>query len=207
LPAAALVLGTLVLLGWLFFYLVFLCVRYSLGLSRLARFSLSINVLDPYALLPFGRLAVLYSATLVGIIMLLILPLGLPEEFVDYISVVLASLGTLWALIGPLWGVHRQIQKAKQDVLERIHDQFREIQGILLDGSRFDKEELDDLSGRAEKLVKLRALVWEAPNWPFRSSAGALRAVLTALTPLLLVVLQEIVKSYTLFWMQGPPIP
>jgi hypothetical protein len=200
-PAAVLVLGALVLLSWLLLWLIYVCVHFSLGLNRLAHQPLAINVLDPYALLPFGRLSLLYSLTLVGLILLLVLPLGLPQAFEDYLVVTLASLGTLWALIGPLWGVHRQIRKAKQIVLERIHDQFRDIQETILDGTPFEKEELDDLSGRAEKLVKLRTLVWEAPNWPFRTSASALRAVLAALLPLLLVALQEIVQSYTSYWM------
>jgi hypothetical protein len=207
LPAAAFILGTLILLGWLLWYLVYSCVRYSLGLHRLAQQPLAINVLDPYGLLPFGRLAFLYSLTLVGLILILVVPLGMPEVFDEYLVVVLATLGSFWALVGPLWGVRRQIRRAKQAVLERIHDQFREIQDTLLDGTRFEKGELDDLSDRAEKLIKLRALVWDAPNWPFRSSASALRAVVAALFPLLLVVLQEIIKSYTSYWMGRAPSP
>jgi hypothetical protein len=205
LPAAVFILGTLILLGWLLWYLVYSCVRFSVGLHRLAQQPLAINVLDPYGLLPFGRLAFLYSLTLVGLILILVVPLGMPEVFDEYLVVVLATLGSFWALVGPLWGVRRQIRRAKQAVLERIHDQFKEIQDTLLDGTRFEKEELDDLSGRAEKLVKLRALVWDAPNWPFRSSAGAWRAVLAALFPLLLVVLQEIIQSYTSYWMGRAP--
>jgi hypothetical protein len=166
---------------------------------------LAINVLDPYALLPFGQLALMHSLTLVGLILLIVIPAGLPEFFEEYLVVILVSLGSLWTLVGPLWGVHRQIQRAKRVVLERLHDQFRDIQQTILDGSPFEREELDDLSSRAEKLIKLRTLVWEAPNWPFRTSAGAIRAVLAALTPLSLVVLQELVQSFTNYWMNRPP--
>ncbi|HXF60636.1 MAG TPA: hypothetical protein VNK95_03400 [Caldilineaceae bacterium] len=207
LPAAAFILGTLILLGWLLVYLVYVSVRYSLGLHRLAQQPLTINVLDPYALLPFGRLALLYSLTLVGLILILIVPLGLPTVFDEYLVVFLATLGSFLALIVPLWGVHRQIQAAKQEVLGKIHQQFREVQDILLDGSYFEKEELDDLSDRTEKLTKLRKLVWDAPNWPFKTWAGVFRAALAALIPVILIVLQEIVKFYIGFLLGSPSGP
>jgi hypothetical protein len=205
--AALFVLTVLILLGCLIYLLVYRCVRYSIGLNRLSKFPLVINVLDPYALLPFGRLALQYSLSLVSLLMVVILPLGMPEKFDEYLLVVLASLGGLWALIGPLWGIHKRIEAEKQLVLQKIHEQFREVQETLLDGTRFEKEELDDLSARAEKLIKLRSLIWDSPNWPFRTSAGYVRAVLAALFPLLLVVLQEIAKTYTNYVIGGPPPP
>lgn len=202
LGAAALLLGTLILLGWLLLYLVYISARFSVGLYLLAQKSLTINVLDPYALLPFGRLALLYSLTLVGLIMLLVVPLGRPSAFDEYLVLIMASLGSLLALVVPLWGVHRQMQTAKQEMLAKIHEQFREVQDTLLDGTHFEKAELDDLSERTEKLTRLRKLIWDAPNWPFKTWASTLRAVLAALIPLILVALQEGIKFYLDNWLR-----
>lgn len=205
--AAGFILGTLMMLGWLLLYIVYLCARFSVGLYRLAQKPLLINVLDPYALLPFGRLALQYSLTLVGLILLLVVPLGRPSALDEYLVVILASLGSLLALVIPLWGVHRQMQTAKQEMLAKIHDQFREVQDTLLDGSRFEKAELDDLSERTEKLTRLRKHIWDAPNWPFKTWASTLRAVLAALIPLILVALQEGVKFYVDYLLGPSPGP
>jgi hypothetical protein len=205
--AATFVLTVLTLLGCLIYLLVYRCVRFSIGLGRLAKYPLLINVLDPYALLPFGRQALQYSLSIVSLLLVVILPLGMPQEFDEYLLVLLVSLGGLWALLGSLWGIHKRIRAEKQLVLQKIHEQFREVQDILLDGTHFEKEELDDLSARAEKLVKLRSLIWDAPDWPFQTSAGYVRAILAVLLPFLLVALQEITRRIVDYLINRSSVP
>jgi hypothetical protein len=81
-------------------------------------------------------------------------------------------------------------------VLRNIHDQLMQVQVRLLDVSAPEAQELVALSQRTTTLVSLRALIVQAPSWPFRNEAAIFRASVAALSPLVYVVLTQLVMRY-----------
>lgn len=191
------------LLGWLLLLLLYSSIRLGKGLGELARKPLTVNVFDPTPLLPFGHLALRHSLTLVGLILVLIVPLGRPTEMIDYLVIAGLSLGSLLSLILPLRGVYFQIRRAKTGVLHHVSDQFYRIQSDLVGDQRLDKNELENLSKSASDLDHLRRLILITPSWPFRNVYATTRAVLTAMSPLLYFLITELIRVYILPFITG----
>ena len=183
-----------VLLGWLLLSLVYAAIRYARGLRCLAGQPLAVNAFDPTNLLPAGRLSLLYSMAAAGLVLIPLVLLGPPTRG-GYVVIPL-SIATLLALFVPLWGVHRQINATKHRVLRNIHDQLMQVQVRLLDLSTPEAQELVALSQRTTTLVSLRTLIVQAPSWPFRNEAAIFRATVAALSPLVYVVLTQLVIKY-----------
>jgi len=183
-----------VLLGWLLLSLVYAAIRFARGLHCLAGKPLAVNAFDPTNLLPAGRLSLLYSVAAAGLVLIPLVLLGPPTRG-GYVVIPL-SMVTLLALFVPLWGVHLQINATKHRVLRNIHDQLMQVQVRLLDVSAPEAQELVALSQRTTTLVSLRALIVQAPSWPFRNEAAIFRASVAALSPLVYVVLTQLVMRY-----------
>jgi hypothetical protein len=192
---ASLIILSYSLLGWLILLLIYTSVRLGRGLSRLADEPIKINVFDPLDRLPFGQLSLLHSLTLAGLILVLVIPLGRPTEVVDYVVLILLSIGSLAALVLPLRGIHRQVQRAKTDVLERLYIEFDEVQSAVMMNRDLDSAELKELSERVRVLNELRTTVLHAPTWPFRNASAAIRASLAALSPILYFAITELLRS------------
>lgn len=200
---AATILLNYSLLGWLLLLLLFSSIRLGTGLSDLAQKPLTINAFDLTRILPFGDLSLRHSLTLVGLILVLILPLGRPTEMIDYLIIVELSLGSLMSLILPLRGVRLQIGRTKRTVLHHIADQFHQIQTTLIDEQKLEREELEHLSKNAGELDRLRHMVLATPIWPFRNVAATVRAVLTAMSPLIYFLVTELLRTYLLPLLTG----
>lgn len=207
LPAVWWQAGTILLgyslLGWVLLLLLFSSIRLGSGLGELAQKPLTVNVLDPTHLLPFGQLSLRHSLTLVGLILVLIIPLGRPTEMIDYLVIVELSLGSVLSLILPLRGVHRQIRRAKSLVLRHVSDQFYQIQTTLVNDQKIERNELETLSKNAGDLDQLRRLILATPTWPFRNMAATVRALLTAMSPLLYFLVTELMRTYILPLLTG----
>ncbi|MGA9532927.1 MAG: hypothetical protein WBR18_09445 [Anaerolineales bacterium] len=192
-PAAVLILFTYTLIGWLGLSLIHAAVQHALGLRRLASSPLIINVFDPDNLVPFGTLGMLHSMVLAGVIVLLMIPLGTPSGPAGLFVVGLSSVGSLLALILPIWGVYLQTREAKDRALNRIYDELAGIQDQLLDAHQ---QPADELNARTNALVNLRKIILEVPNWPFRSTTTIVRALTAATSPLIYFLLIEMVRAY-----------
>jgi hypothetical protein len=182
-------------LGWLLLLLLYSSVTLSKGLWRLAQRPLVINVFDPTLLLPFGRISLDHSLTLAGLVLVLVIPLGAPEQLFDYLVITLLSLGSLLTLVLPLRGVRLQVTRAKLAVLAELASQFYAIQTTLLNNPQLEDEELKKLSTRSSELQQLRSLVLAGPSWPFRSASSTIRAALVAVSPLIYFLINELVRS------------
>ncbi|HXF63138.1 MAG TPA: hypothetical protein VNK95_16045 [Caldilineaceae bacterium] len=193
---ASLILVVYTLLGWLLLLLLYSSIRLGRGLDALAQRPLTINVFDSTRLLPFGQLSLRHSLTVAGLILVLVIPLGRPTEIIDYMVIALLSLGSLLSLILPLRGVRLQVRRAKTAVLHHLSDQFQQIQTTLINEQQLDQKELEGLSKSAQELDNIRRLVLSGPDWPFRNATATLRAVLTAISPLLYFVITELIRLY-----------
>lgn len=195
---AGLIVAVYILLNWLLYVLIYTSVRLGTGLGALARQPLTVNVFDPTLLLPFGRLALRHSLTLAGLILVLVVPLGRPTEFVDYLVLGLLSLGALASLVFPLRGVRLQVRRAKDDAMQHIYEQYSDVQASLLHTRHLPQGQLQEMTDRANELNDLRKLVLSGPDWPFRDATAVLRAVLTTLLPVLYFIFTELLRVYLL---------
>jgi hypothetical protein len=192
---AAIFMSVYVLLGWLLLTLVYTSIRFARGLSGLARKPLEVNVFDPGNLVPFGELSLLHSLAAVGLVLIPLWFLGMPERagFI-FIGLSVISLGALFV---PLLGVHRQMDVAKSQALDQIYTQLMEAHRKLMEcSSCVDGVDLDNLANRTSLLSNLRELVLKSPSWPFRDIAALLRAVVAVASPFLIYFIQRLIDVF-----------
>ncbi len=201
-PGGALIVAYLVLtyalLGWLVLALVYTVIRSARGLGALARCPLAVNVFDTGNLLPFSRLSLVHSLSPIGLVLIPLILLGPPRQ-AGFLILALSFISLLLLII-PLWGVHRQISAAKERALGHIGAQLMNAQGELLRSPAVEGQAtpLRALADRIEVLIKLRKDVLDSPNWPFRDVGAALRAIGAAISPLVYLVLTELIRAYLL---------
>jgi hypothetical protein len=193
-PGGLLILGyvllSYVMLGWLALTLVYTTTRCARGLGALAHCPLVINVFDPMNLLPFGRLSLLYSLAPVGLVLIPLVGLGRPTQMAGYL-IIGFSVVSLLLLFVPLWGVHRQMVRARDAVLANIHERLMAVQGTLLDQADIDAAGVKLMTDRTTTMVNLRKLIVDAPSWPFKSEAAVVRAILATTSPLIYFALNQ----------------
>jgi hypothetical protein len=204
LPAAAFIMVNYVIFGWLGLTIVHTGIQHARALGSLAHCPLMISVFDPANLLPFGRLSLLYSLSFVGIILLLVIPLGRPTEVSDYLVLLLSSLASVLVLVFPLWGVHRQMVQAKERALARIYDQLAGVQGALFGETDLSEDNLGALARHTETLVNFRKMILAGANWPVRDTSAAVRAIILAMAPLIYQsFIEPIIRLFILRVLQG----
>lgn len=174
--------------------LVYTGIRHAAALRVLAQQPLVINVFDPAALLPFGRLSLVQSLAFVGVFLIPLVIIGPPKE-AGWLVIGLSTL-SLGALFVPLWGVHRQIARARERVLANICGDLLQVQGALLAEPPAEIEQLKALADRTEVLMSFRKHILAGPSWPFRDFGAVLRAIVAAASPLIYLVLSQLVQTY-----------
>lgn len=195
---ALVILASYLIFGWAGLTLVYSSLRFGRGLAGLTESPLTINVFDPDDLLGFGRLSLRHSLTVAMTILLFVIPLGAPSEPAEYTVLLLASLASLSALIFPLWGVHKQMAHARDKTTSRIGLELADCQSCLMTAPALDASTLSELSSRTEKLLSLRSAIYKSPTWPFRSMPSVVRVVLAAMSPFLVFIINEIIRTYLL---------
>jgi hypothetical protein len=193
-PGGLLILGFVLLsyvaLGWLALTLIYVTIRCARGLGALAHYPLVVNVFEPMNLLPFGRLSLIYSLAPVGLVLIPLIGLGRPTQMAGFLIIGFSAISLLLLFV-PLWGVHRQIVRARDAVLVNIHDRLMEVQDALLQQSDIDAAGLKLLTDRTGIMVSLRKLIMDAPSWPFKSEAAVVRAILATTSPIIYFALNQ----------------
>jgi hypothetical protein len=195
---AALTIVAYTIFTWAGLTLVWSTWCFGRGLGQLAAKPLAINALDPDNVLPFGRMSLRHSLTVAVTVLLFVIPLGAPGDALEYTVLIIASLASLGALVFPLWGVHRQMAHARDQLTARISQELAGCQSRLMTCNEVSNETLSELAERTGKLIGLRSTIHRSPSWPFRNASSAVRVVLASLSPLLYFVLNEIVRTYVL---------
>jgi hypothetical protein len=198
---ALFVIANYTVLGWLLLSLVYCGIRQSRALRDLAREPLVVNVFDPINLVPFGRLSLLQSLPTVGIVLIPLVLIGPPTQ--AGFLVIALSLVSVLSLFVPLWGVHQQIDGAKEAVLENIHNRLLAIQRQLLTADDLDAQTIDNMADRTNMLAKMRDLIQQSPNWPFKDSAAVARAIVAVSSPIVYYILNELIRAYVIPFMTG----
>ena len=182
------------LLFYLLLSLVYISIRNAHALGGLAKQPLAINIFDPDELLPFGRLGLVQSLALVGVLVIPWVIVGPPSSG-GWLVIGLSVLSLL-ALVVPLWGVHQQIVRARERVLANLSAEFIEVQQALLAAGDKDTEALRLLSQRTEVLLQLRKQVTGGPTWPFRNASAVWRAGLATASPVIFFILNQVIQTY-----------
>lgn len=184
------------LLFWLLLSLVYVSFRNARTLGALARQPLIVNVFDPVGLLPFGRVSMVQGMAFVGAFLIPFIIVGPPtRQGGGWLVVGLSVIGLL-AIFLPLWGVHRQIVKARHDILAGITRELMAVQHALLTGAAQETDALRLLSQRTDLLLQVRKQILSGPTWPFRSSAAVLRVVIAASSPVIYFTLNHLIQTY-----------
>ena len=185
-----------IIVFWLLLSLVYIGIRNGRALSQLAGQPLVVNVFDPDRLLPFGRLSLVQSLTFVGVFLIPLIILGPPTRQGGGWLVIGLSGICLAALFAPLWGVHSQMGRKREEVLARVCGDLMEIQRALVDVPAQDADQLRVLSQRTEVLLQFRKQILGGPSWPFRNTGSVFRAAIAASSPLIYFVLNRLVQAY-----------
>lgn len=174
--------------------LVYIAIRNARVLGELARQPLTVNVFDPVGLLPFGRLSLAQSLAFVGVFLIPLIIVGAPKQG-GWLVIGLSVL-SLALLFVPLWGVHQQIIKAREAVLSGLCGDLLEVQGRLLAERSTELAQLQALAARTEALMTFRKHILSGPSWPFRDFGTVIRAVAAAASPLIYLVLNQLIQTY-----------
>ena len=180
---------------WIVLTLVYCGLRSSLALRALAQNPLIVNAFDPTPLLPFGRLGALHSLGFVGMMLIPLAILGAPRAAGGY-AVLALSLVSLAVLFVPLWGVHRQIVRARERVLHAIAADLFEVQTRLLSDAGRDAVGAGLLYEHAQRLTGLRGSVLSTPSWPFRDNGAVARLVTALFLPTLVAVISYALQRF-----------
>jgi hypothetical protein len=197
-------LSVYILLGWLLLSLVYTNIRYARELHALAKKPLEVNIFDPMNLLPFGDLSLLQSLSAAGLLVIPMLLYGPPKR--AGFLVIGVSVISLAALFVPLYGVHRQMDEAREHALDRIYAQLMQTQRKILGEDTLTNDQLSYLANHTTLLASLRDLVLKSPVWPFRDVLSIVRASLAVASPFLVYILQRLIDIYlTPIWTRGRP--
>jgi len=175
--------------------LVYTSIRNAAALSALSRQPLQVNVFDPTPLLPFGRISLVQSLAFVGIFLIPLIIVGPPRAGGGWLVLSLSSLG-LMALFAPLWGVHRQIVSERDRVLATISAELLQVQATLATAPPTDVAQLKTLAERTDLIIAFQKHILAAPSLPFRDFGAVVRASIAAASPLIYLVLNQLVQTY-----------
>ena len=67
-----------------------------------------------------------------------------------------------------------------------------------MEGSELDLTAVTELADRTDKLVLLRTTMYKSPSWPFRNASSIVRVSLASLSPLIYLILSEMLRAYLL---------
>lgn len=132
--------------------------------SQLGRKCVKVNLLNTRALLPFGRVSVIASLTIIG--SLALFPLLNPNGGLELVQLLPAVLGTSIPLIAtmllPVWPIHQRIRDAKSQELSKIDAKILGIQ---------QSAGVEDLSeahlAKLSPLFDYRQEINQVSTWPY----------------------------------------
>jgi hypothetical protein len=186
--------------GWAVLALVWSTISRARALGELSLEPLEIDVFDTTNVLPLGNIALATALAPAGLIVILLVGFGAPTMAVSWTLLVLVTLASVFALLLPLRGIHRQMDAAKEAALSTLNVRLRESYEAASGATPPGPEATTQLNHRVSTLVNLRKTVGEMTTWPFRDTLALGRAVLIASAPLIYTIINELIT----FFLIGP---
>lgn len=190
--AWARILGPLTMMfSW---WLGYAIISVSMRMSRIAKSLATIDLLDLSPLAPFTQQGLTNALLLIGslsIWSLMTIETGFGQIMVIIAGAILA--GTTFALLAPVYGVHKRIRKSKEEALAWVNTELAAEQPTFL------APQAGQESGRMSDLVAYRNMIESVPEWPFTLSTYT-RVALYLLLPVVTwgigLVAEEILGTY-----------
>jgi len=189
-----LILAGYVVFGWAFLRVVYGTGRLAWALGQLASEPLDIDVFDTDGLLPFGNIALTLALAPAGAIVILIITLGRPGTPVGWSVLIEATGALVLALLLPLWGVHRQMAKAKHKAFAKLSGKVGDVYTRVTGPTAPDEAGWAHVASVTGTTLQLRKTVQEMTTWPFRGTLAFGRALLIALAPLIYATASELIR-------------
>lgn len=162
------------ILGW---WLGYAILSVSVRLSRIAKSLATVDLLDISPLAPFTQLGLTNALLLIGslsIWSLMMIETGFGQIMLIICGVTL--VGTAFALLVPVFGVHQRILQSKKQALDWVNAELAGEQASFL------APQAGQESGRMADLVAYRGMIESVPEWPFTLSTY-MRVALYVLIP------------------------
>jgi hypothetical protein len=194
--AALLIVASYTIVGWTFLRLLYVTGRSARILGQLSRERLRINVFDTTDLIPFGNIALVIALAPAAAIIILVAGLGAPEGLVGWSILIMATIASLFALLLPLRGIHRQMAEAKESALMKMNRRIAELYQTLSGPLPSDADEASRIGSTTGALIPLRKTIQEMTTWPFRNTVAFGRALLIASAPLIYTTLSELIRIF-----------
>ena len=154
-----------VLNSWMVARLVAHEIQLSRAFSRIGAELVEVDVLNPRPLLPLARRGL--QGALVWIVCVslfsLLFVFGADADAAPYTIALLLGIG-VFALVHPVWGVHRRLGERKRAELDRLVGEIRAAQDPVVRGGA---DASPEAVARLATLLSLKQHVEAAREWPF----------------------------------------
>jgi hypothetical protein len=143
-------------------WLVYAIVTVSVRMSRIAKKMCKIDLLDLSPLAPFTQQGLTNALVIIG--SLSVWSLMMIETGFGQMLLIIGGgtlIGTVFALVSPVHGVHVRICQSKERELGWVNSEISTQQDL------FHGSETSHPSGRMADLIAYRGLVENVPEWPF----------------------------------------
>ena len=158
-------------------WLAYAIISVSIRMSRIAKSLVTIDLLDPSPLAPFTQLGLSNALLQVGLLSiwsLIMIETGFGQLMLVICGMTL--IGTAFALLAPVYGVHQRIRQSKEQALSWVNTELTAEQPTFLEPGT------DQESGRMADLVAYRSMIGRVSEWPFTLSTYT-RVTLYVLLP------------------------
>lgn len=156
-------------------------IKYAMQFARLGRESAKIDLLNSRPLVPFSRVAIISSLSMIGALALF--PLMYLDQSMNVESVLPGLIGIGIPLLVmftiPIWPVHRRLAAAKEEVLTALNQRISQAR---------DETPLHALNEqqlqRLNPLLQYRREILDAPVWPFDAGSVTRLVLYLIIVPL-----------------------
>jgi hypothetical protein len=143
-------------------WLAYAIITVSIRMSRIAKQMCKIDLLDLSPLAPFTQLGLTNALLLIGFLSiwsLMMIETGFGQMMLIIGGATLT--GTAFALLAPVYGVHKRICRSKERELGWVNREISVQQASFHDSSAGHH------GGRMADLVAYRGMIEDVPEWPF----------------------------------------
>jgi hypothetical protein len=192
--------GELALMGLCTALFTYVGIARGIGLYRLVRHPLAIDVFDTSNLAPLYYLSLKLTLALVGLV-------GVPVLMFRGMVVVaplqigIYTAGATSALVAfflPLWGVHQQTAAVRQRELDVLRARLRALYYDLRE-EETERAHTRDVANEVAALLHYESAIQRMPTWPYQTALIGLQAI----SPLALPLLSWAAQKYLLPYFEG----
>lgn len=176
--------------------MVYFLILYAQLFAELGRKSVEVDLLNPRALVPFSRVAIISSLAMIG--GLALFPLMYLDDGLNMQSVLPGAIGmgvpmlVMFAI--PIWPVHKRLVAAKESALTNLNQRIEACRGGTATDA-LNNEQLEAIN----PLLQYRREILQAPVWPIDASSVTRLSLYLIIVPLTwagAALIERLMESY-----------